>query len=269
MTNFTKITPRDYLQTLKNRGIIPNFYCSEAYFEAAGFDCYVVKNWAVVIDPESGWNMFPPVRYNISLPNSEDNIIDEIWCDFHNKNGAGIGFYSEKMDYEYIYNPIQFLDISGSSWATYRKNIRKWPKHNPNWRYTHELNSYRNLRRLFVDWVRERGGSFFVEDFEVMREYVLKNLPGVEKRYLYDDLGELKGVNIWDSNYYYINFRYNVVRTEPFLSEFMRYTFYTSPDIILTGKLVNDGGSLDNPNLERFKDKLNPIEKRIRKTWSN
>jgi hypothetical protein len=31
-------------------------------------------------------------------------------------------------------------------------------------------------------------------------------------------------------------------------------------------KFINDGGSLGNPGLERFKDKLNPIKKLIRNT---
>ena len=71
----------------------------------------------------------------------------------------------------------------------------------------------------------------------------------------------------WDRNYEYTNFRYVLSRPgEAFLDEYARLLFYTDSEIH-RGLLVNDGGTLDNPNLERFKDKLNPISKRRVKTW--
>jgi hypothetical protein len=77
-----------------------------------------------------------------------------------------------------------------------------------------------------------------------------------------NDSGKVLGINIWDLNDTYINYRYCFCSNEPFLSEYMRLLFYTDPEILSTGKLVNDGGCLGNDNLKAFKKKLNPISVR-------
>jgi hypothetical protein len=75
-------------------------------------------------------------------------------------------------------------------------------------------------------------------------------------------------VNAWDENWQYINFRFCIIRQgEPFLDEFARWLFYTDGQIQAKNKLVNDGGTLGNPGLEHFKDKLNPVHKRKVYSW--
>jgi hypothetical protein len=46
------------------------------------------------------------------------------------------------------------------------------------------------------------------------------------------------------------------------LDEFVRYLFYTDREILSKNKFINDGGTVGNSGLERFKDKLNPFRKR-------
>jgi hypothetical protein len=71
---------------------------------------------------------------------------------------------------------------------------------------------------------------------------------------------QLIGLNIWDENWKYVNFRYCIDDGSSFLQEYLRYQFYTDPEIQAKGKLVNDGGALDSEGLLRFKLKLNPVQ---------
>jgi len=85
---------------------------------------------------------------------------------------------------------------------------------------------------------------------------------------LYDENEQLMAINAWDENWEFINYRVCIVRqNEPFLDEFVRWLFYTDSQIQSSGKLVNDGGTLGSPGLERFKDKMNPYRKRITHSW--
>ncbi len=77
------------------------------------------------------------------------------------------------------------------------------------------------------------------------------------------------GMNVWDENHLYINYRLCIVDpSERFLDEFMRYLFYTDPLIMEQNKLVNDGGVLGNEGLKRFKDKMNPFSVRPVYSWT-
>jgi len=77
---------------------------------------------------------------------------------------------------------------------------------------------------------------------------------------------DLVGFNVWDENYKYINFRYSFGRGLPYLSEYLRWAFYTDWDVLSSRKLVNDGGSLDSSSLHKFKERLGPVE--IQKIYS-
>jgi len=68
----------------------------------------------------------------------------------------------------------------------------------------------------------------------------------------------LVGLNVWDENYAFVNYRLCIDNGEPYLQEFLRYLFYTQ-DVLATERWVNDGGSLGREGLERFKLKLNPV----------
>ena len=95
-----------------------------------------------------------------------------------------------------------------------------------------------------------------------INERLRQNDKGIEKKGLYK--GEkLVALNIWDENYKYVNYRFCFVdHSEPFLDEFVRYLFYTDLWILSKNKLVNDGGVLGRPGLEKFKDRLHPFRKR-------
>ena len=61
----------------------------------------------------------------------------KIWSDFDNLQLGGINDRkSQFLDWEYIFDPNSFKDLSGKKWEVFRKNIRKWPRNNPNWVYS-------------------------------------------------------------------------------------------------------------------------------------
>ena len=107
--------------------------------------------------------------------------------------------------------------------------------------------------------------------FDIHINVVLDNakeiFEGENRRFLRSKKGKIYGLNIWDENFQYINYRYCICGKEDFISEYMRLLFYTDSVILNKGKLVNDGGVLDNPKLRFFKDKLNPMQVKERRTW--
>ena len=115
------------------------------------------------------------------------------------------------------------------------------------------------MKKLFLEWVGTKGEDQEIHDDEVMLNYLFH---GNNRKILVDKNNYILGVNIWDLGYSQIYFRFNFSRNIKFLNEYLRYIFYTDPIILNQNKLVNDGGSLDNKNLEAFKDKLRPLEKR-------
>ena len=65
-------------------------------------------------------------------------------------------------------------------------------------------------------------------------------------------------MNVGDKNYLHAVYRYCLDDGTPYLNEYLRHCFYTS-DWVQKKSIVNDGGDLGNPKLERFKLKLNPV----------
>jgi hypothetical protein len=137
----------------------------------------------------------------------------------------------------------------------FRKNIRKIPKRFHNLTYQPIIGKEHSKRitQLIIQWGERIKG---VQDHIVCVKYVLNG----NNRWGLFAGRNLIGLNVWDENFKYINFRYCIDNGMSFLQEYLRYCFYTHPRIIETGKLVNDGGALDNPGLQRFKEKLNPVE---------
>lgn len=236
--------------------IDPNFYISEPYLRLSKVKCY--ENYGLTWVEANGWALFPPLIAEYSLL-SNDFMPKKIWSDFDNLQLGGINDRkSQFLDWEYIFDPNSFKDLSGKKWEVFRKNIRKWPRNNPNWVYSGHIDKEECLKLLGY-WLEEKSET--AQDVELMIKFILNDV-GIEKMGLYKD-GKLVAINIWDENYKYINYRYCIVdRKEPFLDEFVRYLFYTDLVILKTGKLVNDGGTVGNQGLEHFKDKLNPIRKR-------
>jgi hypothetical protein len=232
-----------YLKTLRENNYTPNFWCSEEYFCYAGWK---TENYAgrVSVKDDEG-NLMLPIISNGKI------IIEGFWW-------SGLMFKSfEKydfLDYNFIYNPSHFLNLEGSKWKIFRKNIKKFPRNKNGLRYDY-IDDAGTVADILVDWLSARKEDETIHDDEV----ILKYLNHPEKKILFDD-NEIYGINIWDENFKFVNYRFCFVKDFPFLSEYMRYLFYTDEDILNKNKLVNDGGSLDNEGLFNFKVRLNPIE---------
>jgi len=174
---------------------------------------------------------------------------------------------SSILDYEFIYDPMEFIDLSGSKWSVFRKNIRKWPKHHPDSEYLPLSDDEIGLPLLVSQWILTHYHPRY--DYEIHDYYTLTNFcfnGSHRKGIFYQD--QLLGMNVWDENHQFINYRCCVVMPgQPFLDEYLRYLFYTDPEILSKEKRVNDGGCLDNIGLQNFKLRLNPIEVNSIYSW--
>lgn len=252
----TKSEVSHYLKMMEKQKIDPNFYTSIPYITLSDGICYEEKGTIWI--EANNWMLFAPLisdysKLKLPLP------LKRIWSDFSNMSNTIFDKnLIEFLDWEYIFDPNSFKELSGKKWETYRKNIRKWPKRNPNWLYTGHLDQEECLKLLGY-WFEEKAEN--LQDAELMIKFI-ENDNGIFKKGLYKD-GKLVAINIWDENYKYINYRYCFVdHCEPFLDEFVRYLFYTDKEILSKNKFINDGGTVGNSGLERFKDKLNPFRKR-------
>jgi len=197
---------------------------------------------------------------------------DKVWSDL--PGFAAVAGPSEAipLDLEYLYDPRSFLDMKGKSWAVFRKNVRKFPDRYKggteyNWIDFYDLRRDRREEKigsLLEEWLEDRPDQE-IHDSQLMIDYLFR---GWRRKVLWNtSSNQLLGINVWDENWKYVNFRFSICRNTPFLSEYMRYLFYTDKTILNPNKLVNDGGVLDNDSLKRFKDKLNPISVRQVNSW--
>lgn len=258
------MTLKDYLTLSQKMRIEPSFFHTLPYLEFAGAEAWKNAHWAWITS--EGWIMFNPLMIS-SDPKTLGNEAmffpkGDIWC-ASSDNIPHPWYQKQFLDWEYIFDPADFNDMSGGKWNTFRKNVRKWPRENPEHVYTDELDDWGALSVLMGEWLEGRADK--AEDAELMMKYMFSSRQDVGKKFMYNDSGELVGVNVWDFSWKYINYRLCIVKPgERFLDEFMRYQFYRDSDIIETGMLVNDGGILGREGLERFKDKMNPLYRRQR-----
>ena len=136
-----------------------------------------------------------------------------------------------------------------------RKNIVKYPKRHSGHLVYKRIKGARNLtaiKELLLKWAKDRK----LFDNEVMIKFIL---AGENRWGLFND-GRLVGMNVWDENFTFINYRYCIDDGTPFLNEYLRHCFYTHSTILSTYKYVNDGGCLDSKGLKKFKMKLNPFK---------
>lgn len=251
-----------YLDALEAAEISPNFWCSEEYFERAGWETF--SNFGMTwVEDREGEVVLPAL-----LRGSFAHKPWSVWSDLEGYSGH-IQLRREFLDHNFIYDPRNFLKMEGGSWAVFRKNSRKFASRNPEKRLSYlDLNHIDGVLRedlpdILLSWLEGKPGEVIHGD-DVMLDYVEN---GRNRKVLLDQLGNVYGVNIWDENYKYINFRFCICRPEPFLSEYMRLLFYTDREILEAGKLVNDGGALDNRDLADFKMKLNPVEVKDVFSW--
>lgn len=252
-----------YLKLLEKKGVDPNFWISLPYLETIGAVVLVENYWWWI--EEDGKPLFPAVSEKGVSPTSESYPLPEGWADFSNLKFPIEGTYTF-LDYEYIYTPSDFSNMSGKKWGIFRKNIRKWPRRNGEYQYSKEFPGTKEIEKLMIAWL-EKDPTARIQDEEVLLKYIFEPPLGVTQKFLISKR-KLIGMNIWDENYKYINYRVSVcLPREPFLNEFCRLLFYRDSIVLRSGKLVNDGGVLDRTGLERFKDKMNPIRKRKVYSW--
>lgn len=247
-----------YLGELKKRNINPNFYCSEEYFEKAG--------WIEDRDEENVIIIFDFSKSNIMLPvidlDSIRFLSSSFYAGFCNLNSVCFkeDIKLNFLDYEFIYDPSQFLSLSGNKWKKVRKNL-KWCRED--FGKLDAFYTYENYDQLEIDnflniWVNSMEGQKLY-DPEVFLKYIFF---GKNRLLFKNNKGVIKGIACWDENWKYINFRYCLVNNSEGrgLSDTCRVLFYRYINACMPGKLVNDGGSLGIPSLYKYKEKLNPIE---------
>lgn len=264
----------EYITLLEKSKTLPNFYCSEEYMNKSGFiektqDDYIY--WEI-----DKWIVTPPLHKITGEPITKisPSWMNKIWSDFYGWVMPGM-VKSEFLDHEFIFDPESFLKMEGGEWQVFRKNCRKFPRRFQNgglsYKYIDELYSKKGvekvnekLKEVLINWLSGKKDKEIFDD-ETMLGYLFY---GKNRKVLFTTKGDIYGINIWDENYKYINFRFCICRQEAFLSEYIRYIFYTDPDILSKGKMVNDGGSVNNPQLEKFKMKMNPLRVRKVQTWT-
>jgi hypothetical protein len=243
--------------------IEPNFYISLPYLVLSNTYCYTDKGWLWIEDEE--WCLFPPLPHlNNYTPNAGDYPQKNVWSDFYNYHPLTpqMGF----LDWEYLYDSHRFNHMEGGPWEAFRKNSRKWSRKNEYWSYTSVCSSTAECALLVGKWLENK--IEVAQDAELIVKCALEPVGGIRKKYLYNNNGKLVAMNVWDENYKYINYRLCIVSPhEDFLDEFTRLLFYTDAEIQVTGKFINDGGTLGNAGLEFFKNKLNPLRKREVHSW--
>ena len=264
-----KLLIGDYLTLEEKSKVRPTFFHSLPYLILSNAKAFIENGWAWV--EADSWLLFPAILYKpgqglATYPH------DKVWVyttfDKYLTYNRSVQNLPELkfLDYEYIFDPNSFKDLSGGDWNVYRKNIRKWPKTHEKWEYTDKFN-LNKLLSLLIEWTKERQDS--IKDFPFIWRYFNRTTSssislGIHIKVLKNEFNEIVAVNAWDMNWKFINFRFCITRPgEPYLQEFTRYLFYTDEDILKWNMLVNDGGAMDNPGLERFKDKMNPKEKNL------
>ena len=246
-----------YLTLMRKGGIEPNFYVSIPYLTLCGAKCYQAGEMSWV--EANGWMIFPVLS-------AQGNFVyttESVWSDFQHYHNPQL--ISVMLDWEYIFNPVDFKTMTGGKWEVFRKNCRKWPREHDRWLYTLQCSNTQEVQQLLGNWLEAKGDD--MEDGETVVRFVLSDIPGIERRYLYER-DKLVAVNAWDENEVFINYRVCITNGDAWLTEFVREMFYSDPAMTVRRKLVNDGGTVGNLGLERFKDKMNPLVKRQRFTWT-
>jgi len=237
-----------YLAALERFNIEPNFWCAQEYFDKAGWKVWIDDGVVgYVLSDEHP--MLSPVGLVTGIIYDTGVLRWGVWALFP-------GEFGDFLDYNFIYDSKRFLDLSGGDFQTFRKNSRKFINRNPDKKFVYrDASDKDDLTEFLLEWLEKKEGV--IHDDEVIIKYLES---GENRKVLVDENDVVYGVNIWDENYCYINYRYCFCKPGQYLSEYLRLLFYTSPEVQLSGKLVNDGGCLGDDNLFKFKMKLNPVK---------
>ena len=253
------VSSETFLEILEMGKITPNFWCSKEYLDLLDIDIVIDNNIIECYDDDI--LIFPPININtfeIDLSNNPRRI----WSDFDKKDIQG--YKREFLDFEYFYNPSRFQNMAGGGWACFRKNSRKWPRENKFIYRPLNENDELLLTDLLINWLSFNKNRINIQDEEAILKCCFE---GENRKGVFLLPEELVAINVWDENYQFINFRFNFSDPkQPFLNEFSRLLFYLDEEIIGKGKIVNDGGIIDNEGLKFYKDKMNPLY--VRKIYS-
>ena len=234
------------MRCLEVANLEPNFFQSEEYLslreDLSWVECGDLSGFV-----ESGYDGW------FIVPIGADNK-PCLECSCWIGQPVGLGGLPGFLDYQFVYDPKRFLDMSGKDWLVYRRNVRKWPS-----RCSGDIKYLRlsegkyaeEAAGLLANWACGRE----LYDVETLARFAVF---GRHRWGLFLN-GELVGLNVADENYRYINYRLAVDRGDDFLQEYLRYRFYLDEWTQSRGKLVNDGGTLGSEGLYRFKVKMNPI----------
>lgn len=262
------------MELLKKSNTTPNFYCSEEFMKRSKFEEKIQDD--LIYWESDNWIIAPPINNETGTP-IEDNPPDwmiRVWSDFNDWE-MNCDSKGEFLDHEFIFDPNNFLQMVGGDWQVFRKNCRKFPRRFQNGGLNYGVITplYNKkgpkiindkLENLLINWLTGMGNKEIFDD-EIILDYLLH---GENRKILFTNKGDIYGINIWDVNHCFINYRFCICKQEAFLSEYLRFLFYTDPDILSRKKLVNDGGSVGNPQLEKFKRKMNPIRVRNVMSWT-
>lgn len=233
---------------------------SDEYFQKALWSQDIDDKGVIRIVDDEGFQMLPAITSNGTL------VRGECWSDFDGFTNPPEEYNKEFLDYEYLYDTKAFQEMKGGEWAVFRKNSRKWANRiGLEWEYRDIPKGYSTdkLEVLLVNWLQNNPDSV-IQDSSVLLSYVQ---DGKNRKGLFTSDGELHALNIWDSNWRYVNFRFCICNPEPFLSEFARLLFYQDMFDKYGSCIVCDGGCLDRISLKQFKDHLNPIAVRRVYSW--
>lgn len=256
-----------YLTLLEQIGIAPNFWASRAYLERAGAQERTHGDLIWLEADEVP--LFPALSFSGNVAPFHQWPVPYCWSDFV---GPSIETPDkELLDYEFIYDPGAFEKMSGGAWATFRKNCRKFPARNPGCVYSRTTEPEpAELVALLQRWASRFNEEDTIHDATVILKYLedVRHDTNFGWKTLRTEDQLLVGVNIWDRSWKYINFRYCFCDPEyPFISEYMRWLFYTDKSITSQKRLVCDGGVVDRPELKAFKEKMNPLQVREVYSW--
>jgi len=241
----------DYFQAIANSGLLPNFWCSDTYWDAADWTCH--KFGATVwVQDSDGVLMLPPMTPLFGI--NRKMCIEPIWSSLPGMEiGRGTNDF---LDWNYYYNPGRIAQADGPEFSTFRKNRKKWPDRHQDWRWGDEKPDV----GLVIRWAGERD---YIHSAEIL-EWYLKNAPHHICLYY---KRQMVAWMAWDYNPMTVNFRWLIVDPEhAFLDEYCRAWFYEQHKN--SARLVNDGGTLGSKSLEFFKDRLCPLKKEPIYSWS-
>jgi len=243
MKTRTAPTFSDYESLVQASGITPNFWMAESYWKAA--------NWSLASN-ESGviWPQDAALERMLPAMESAGTAAWPCWAGWPGPWPDRAGTF---LDHQIIYDPKSFADLSGHDRAVFRKNTRHFERMNAGIVYR-PIEEGDSPPALLAEWLKEDQEIY---DIDVIVDYL--TLLDPQYAAVLEVEGSPIGLNVWDENYRFINFRYSFVnRRVKYASEYIRLRFYRDM-LERSEKMVNDGGNLDNQRLLAFKMKLKPI----------